>query len=217
VGITRATGVRCPWCARPVADGPDRPELCPSCGVPLAPADVAPSRGMARAVPAARARRSQRLRAVAALLGLASAFLAVTGVALAVTLLGSDHGDGAAQANLIKVLRAAEDVKRQTGTFAGAQPVVLAGNVFGIKVLDSFRPSTAPAEVSMTVVGDGWYGAVRSNSTRCFAAATLGGDPQMLQSVLNGNCTGDAARAALTPLDSASAGSSAASAAGTAP
>ena len=40
MGITRATGVRCPWCARPVAEGADRPAVCPSCGVPLAPATL---------------------------------------------------------------------------------------------------------------------------------------------------------------------------------
>jgi hypothetical protein len=71
--------------------------------------------------------------------------------------------------------------------------------VFAITVLDSQASSTEGSQVSMMVAGDGWYGAVHSSSGRCFAAATLSGDPHMRQAVLPGNCTGDAARAALMP------------------
>jgi hypothetical protein len=46
----------------------------------------------------------------------------------------------------------------------------------------------------------GWYGALRSKSGRCFAAAWVNGIPKELTTVLPGNCTGDAARAALMPL-----------------
>ena len=200
MGITRATGVRCPWCARPVAEGPDRPAVCPSCGVPLAPATTPQGHPVTFEFPAERVRRSQRLRATAALLALTAVILALAAVPLGVTALSSEHGDGRAQANLVQVLRAAEAVKRETGQFAGAQPVVLEARLFGIRVFDNLVPSTTSTEVSMVVAGDGWYGAVRSPSGRCFAAATLSGDPRMLQTVLPGNCTGDAARAALMPV-----------------
>ena len=146
-------------------------------------------------------RRSQRLRATAALLALTAVILALAAVPLGITALSTDRGDARAQANLVQVLRAAEAVKRETGQFAGAQPVVLEARVFGIQVFDNLASSTTSNEVSMVVAGDGWYGAVRSASGRCFAAATLSGDPRMLQTVLPGNCTGDAARAALMPVD----------------
>jgi hypothetical protein len=200
MGITRATGVRCPWCARPVGDGPDRPSICPSCGVPLAPAAPAAGHPVTFEFPAARIRRTQRLRATAALLALTAVVLGLAAVPLGVAALSSDHGDGQAQTNLIAVLRAAESIKRGTSQFAGAHPDVLTAQVYGIKVLDSLVPSTGPTEVSGVVAGDGWYGAVRSRSGRCFAAATVGGNPVTLQTVLAGNCTGDASRAALTPL-----------------
>jgi hypothetical protein len=199
MGTTRATGVRCPWCARPVGDGPDRPSICPSCGVPLAPATATVGHPVTFEFPAARIRRSQRLRATAAVLGLTSVVLGLAAVPLGVAALSSDHGDARAQSNLITVLREAERVKRDTSQFAEAQPVLLASRVSGIKVLDDLAPSSGPAEVSMVVAGDGWYGAVKSRSGRCFAAATISGNPLTLQVVLPGNCSGDAARAALMP------------------
>ena len=200
--MTRATSgpVRCPWCARPVSDGPERPEVCPSCGVPLArPTDTLPRRSPASAS-ASRARQAQRLRSIAAVLGLTSVILLVAAIPLAISLAHQDHADDHAKTNLVTVLRAAEKVKLDTGQFTGAVPVVLQRDVFGISVLDSDVPSTTGTQISMMIAGDGWYGAVRSTSGRCYAAATLGGDPKIVTAVLAGNCTGDAARAALAPL-----------------
>lgn len=200
--MTRATSgpVRCPWCARPVSEGLSRPEVCPSCGVPLARPLEGAQRPLPLATPVARARQVQRLRSVAAVLGLTSVVLFVAALPLALSLLRQDHADDRARENLVSVLRAAEQVKRDTGQFTGAVPVLLQRQVFGVSVFDSHAPSVGPTEISMVVAGDGWYGAVRSPSGRCFAAATLGGDPKMLTAVLPGNCTGDAARAALAPV-----------------
>jgi hypothetical protein len=65
--------------------------------------------------------------------------------------------------------------------------------------------SVAPKQVSEEISSGGngvfgWYGALRSKSGRCFAAATVNSIPKELTAILPGNCTGDAARAALMPL-----------------
>jgi hypothetical protein len=205
LGITRATRgqVRCPWCARPVPDGADRPDLCPSCGIPLARPTGATPHPLVVRTTGARAQRAQRLRAVATILALTSALLLITAIAVAVPYLRTDRADKRATGNLIAVLRAAEQVKLETGQFLGAQPVTLDGKVFGIHVVDALTPSTGPDLVSMVVSSDGWYGAVRSGSGRCYAAATISGNPLVARAVLPGNCTGDAARATLVPPPSA--------------
>ena len=201
MGITRATRgqVRCPWCARPVPEGADRPDVCPSCGVPLARPSRATAHPLVVRTPSGRAQRAQRLRAVAAILALTSVLLIITAVAVAVPYLRTNRADNRATGSLIAVLRAAEQVKLETGQFLGAQPVTLDGKVFGIHVVDALTPSTGPTLVSMIVSSDGWYGAVRSTSGRCFAAASISGNPLVARAVLPGNCTGDAARATLVP------------------
>jgi hypothetical protein len=201
LGITRATKgqVRCPWCARPVPDGPDRPDVCPSCGIPLARPSSGAIQPFVVRTSAARAQRAQRLRAVATILALTSALLLITATAVAVPYLRQDRADKHATDNLMSVLRAAEQIRRDTGQFLGAQPVALDGKVFGIHVVDALTPSNGPALVSMVVSSDAWYGAVRSSSGHCYAAATLNGNPLVVRAVLPGNCTGDAARATLVP------------------
>jgi hypothetical protein len=153
------------------------------------------------AVPAARRQRSQRLRSTAAVLGLTSVILAVSAIPLGLALLHHNGGDRMATTNLVAVLRAAEEVRRETGQFTGALPVVLKGKVFGIEVVDGQTPSTnASVSMAVSTSGDAWYGAVRSISGRCFAAASVTGNPTMLRTLLPGNCTGAAAEAALMPL-----------------
>jgi hypothetical protein len=210
MGITRATKgrVRCPWCARPVPDGADRPDVCPSCGVPLARTAVGRPPMIVRPA-AARAQRAQRLRAVATILALTSALLLITAAAVAIPTLRQDRADKRATDNLMAVLRAAEQVRLNTGQFLGAQPVALSGKVFGVDVVDAFSASTGPTRVSMVVSSDAWYGAVHSTSGRCFAAATINGNPLVLRAVLPGNCNGDAARATLIPAAARATGASA--------
>jgi hypothetical protein len=75
----------------------------------------------------------------------------------------------------------------------------------GVTVLTAAVASATPKQVSMQISNGGngvygWYGALRSKSGRCFAAATVNGMPKELTAILPGNCTGDAARAALMPL-----------------
>jgi hypothetical protein len=201
MGTTRATGVRCPWCATPIGEGADRPQLCPSCGVPLARPLSVSAHPVTFAVPAARRQRSQRLRSTAAVLGLTSVILTVSAIPLGLAIVRHDGGDQRATANLLAVLRAAEEVRRETGQFTGALPVVLQGRVFGTHVVDGQTSSTnAVVSMAVSTSGDAWYGAVRSTSGRCFAAATITGNPTMLRTVLPGNCTGGAAQAALMPL-----------------
>lgn len=212
MGMTRATGgpVRCPWCARPVSDGPGSPEACPSCGVPLSPSVVrsrTPPRGSDDA--GARARRSQHLRALATVLALTAVMLVISAVGVAAAVLRANGSDDRATRNLQLALRAAEEIRKSTDGFRGATPAALqaaiGGTGSGLSVVDGPVPSSGDKVVSMAITADslGWYGAVRSRSGRCFAAGTVNAEPRMLTAVLPGNCTGEAARAVLMPLSGA--------------
>jgi len=201
MGITRATKgqVRCPWCARPVPDGTDRPDVCPSCGVPLARTFADGERPVFVRPAAGRAQRAQRLRAVATILALTSGLLLITAAAVAIPTMRQDRADALAQRNLLGVLRQAEQVRLNTGQFLGAQPVALNDKVFGVEVVDAFTASSGPNRVSMVVSSDALYGAVRSASGRCYAAGSINGNPLVVRAALPGNCNGDAARATLIP------------------
>jgi hypothetical protein len=210
MGMTRATGgpVRCPWCARPVSDGPGSPEACPSCGVPLSPAIVSsrPRTAVAERPAAERQRRSQRLRALATVLALTAAMLVISAIGVAAALLRSGGSDSEATNNLQQVLKAAETMERTNpgGTFSSVTPASLTQAVPGVTVADADVPSGDQRVISMAISSTGgvygWYGAVRSTSGHCFAAGTLGGSPREITALLPGNCTGDAARASLMPL-----------------
>jgi len=207
MGMTRATGgpVRCPWCARPVSDGPGSSESCPSCGVPLSPSLIN-SRKSPADTPgdaAARARKSQRLRAIATVLALTAAMLVISAIGVAAAVLRDNASDSPATTNLRAVLLAAEQIRADT-SFFDATPTALMTKVAGVQVTEASSPSTHDNVISMDTSNDGagvadWYGAVRAKSGRCYAVASINGDPA-IQAVLPGNCTGDAARAALMPL-----------------
>jgi hypothetical protein len=137
---------------------------------------------------------------LATVLALTAVMLLISAIGVAVALVRQSPGDTKAQASLAAVLRAAEDVYRQTGQFTGALPAELARRVSGVTVVDAYTRSTSSTEVSTAVQGDAWFGAVRSTTGRCFAEGTVRGDPVLLRAMLPGNCTGDAARATLVPL-----------------
>jgi hypothetical protein len=213
MGMTRATGgpVRCPWCARPVSDGPGSPEACPSCGVPLSPGLVR-SRQAAGPAGAAgdRHRKSQRLRALATVLALTAVMLVISAIGVAAAVFRAPRSDSDATSTLQAVVDAAKVIRAGDGSaaqggFAGVTPAALTARVPGVSLLASSVPSGDSHHVSIEISNGGngvygWYGALRSKSGRCFAAATVNGIPRELTAILPGNCTGDAARAALMPL-----------------
>jgi len=215
MGMTRATGgpIRCPWCARPVSDGPGSPEACPSCGVPLSPGLVK-SRQPSGGVPTAadRHRKSQRLRALATVLALTAVMLIISAIGVAAAVFRAPGNDSDATTTLGSVLHAVEMIRDGAsgavakGGFALVTAASLESRVPGVTVVTSSVQSNDPHDVSMEITNDGygvygWYGALRSKSGRCFAAAWVNGIPKELTAILPGNCTGDAARAALMPLN----------------
>ncbi|MHB8467168.1 MAG: hypothetical protein ACYDH6_17725 [Acidimicrobiales bacterium] len=186
-----------------MSDGPGSPEACPSCGVPLSPAVLdatAPWPTSGRERP----RRSQRLRALATVLALLAVMLVLSAVGVAAALLRANHADERAKANLQGVLRAAELIKRETGSFRNATPAALHLHSPTVALVVGPAPSFGEQQVSMAVPpgGDAWYGAVRSRSGRCYMAGTVDANPLELTLILppSANCTGDAARDAMMPL-----------------
>ena len=118
----------------------------------------------------------------------------------AVTALAIKKREDADDAATIKPLAEATGVWIDDAT-----PAALMAKVSGIQVTAPTAPSTGPNVVSMAISDDGtgvagWYGAIRAKSGHCYAVATINGDPKEVEAVLPGNCTGDAARAALMPL-----------------
>lgn len=206
MGMTRATGgpVRCPWCARPVSDGPGSPESCPSCGVPLSSSLVQTRPPDARARAGRRhGRRSQRLRAVATVLALTAVMLVISAIGLAAALVRGGSADSEAQHNLEASARIAQTLQ-QTGGAAAVTVAAMSAALAGLRVDSGTVPSDSGREVSMaTSLGPsgipGWYGAVRSRSGRCYGAAVIEGRPDQVVT-LPGNCTGDAAKASLIPF-----------------
>jgi len=180
--------------------------------VPLSPDIVRSRQAVAEeaSAPAARQRKSQRLRALATVLALTAVMLVISAIGVAAAVFRASGSDSDATAALQSVLRSAEAIRAGDGAsaqggFADVTPAALEARVAGVTVVAAAVPSGDPRHVSMDVSNDGngvygWYGALRSKSGRCFAAATVNGIPRELTVILPGNCTGDAARAALMPL-----------------
>jgi hypothetical protein len=136
--------------------------------------------------------------------------LVISAIGVAAAVFRASGSDSDATATLQAALRAAEtiragDATSAEGGFAGVTAASVSARVPGVILVTASVPSTDPRHVSMDVSNQGsgvygWYGALRSKSGRCFAAATVNGVPKELTAVLPGNCTGDAARAALMPL-----------------
>ena len=136
--------------------------------------------------------------------------LVISAIGVAAAVFRASGSDSEATSTLQGVLRAAEairagDTTGAEGGFGNVTPAALESRAVGVTVLTSALASGGPKQVSMDVSNGGngvygWYGALRSKSGRCFAAATVNGVPKELTAVLPGNCTGDAARAALMPL-----------------
>jgi hypothetical protein len=172
--------------------------------VPLSPSVLEQSAAPRPARLPVRARRSQRLRALATVLALTAVVLVLSAIGIAAAVLRTDRSDVRARSNLEHVLRAAEAVRRETGTFTHATPGALRARVPKVAVVDGQLASNGDQEVSTSVspAGDGWFGAVKSRSGRCFAFGTVNTVPTELVLLLGStaNCTGEVARAALMPL-----------------
>jgi hypothetical protein len=136
--------------------------------------------------------------------------LVISAIGVAAAVFRASGSDSDATTALQTVLRAAEGIRAgdsngAQGGFGNVTPAALESRVPGVTLLASSAASSSPKQVSMQISNGGnglfgWYGALRSKSGRCFAAATVNGVPKELTAVLPGNCTGDAARAALMPL-----------------
>jgi hypothetical protein len=212
MGMTRATDgpVRCPWCARPVSDGPGSPESCPSCGVPLSASLI--DSGAARPLDLgseSRTRKSQRLRALATVLALTAVMLIISAIGVAAAVLRANGSDSDARTTLQDVIGQVQSIRANTpaadkGGFGTVTAAALEQKLPGVTIVDGLVPSGDAHVVSMTIDNAGgafgWYGAVRSKSGRCYAIATVAGSLADVDALLPGNCTGDAARASLMPL-----------------
>jgi hypothetical protein len=136
--------------------------------------------------------------------------LVISAIGVAAAVFRASGSDSDATTSLQSVMHAAEAIRAgdnsgSQGGFGNVTSAALQSRVPGITVLGAALASTGPKQVSMVVSNGGngvygWYGALRSKSGRCFAAALVNGIPKELTAVLPGNCTGDAARAALMPL-----------------
>jgi hypothetical protein len=133
---------------------------------------------------------------------LTAVMLVISAIGVAAAVLRANGSDRKARSDLQQALRAAEAVKLETGSFAQATPAVLRGKLVGMTILDAQAASTEDRQISMMVSsdGNGWYGAVKSRSGRCYAAGTINANPVEVTALLPGNCTGDSARAALMRL-----------------
>jgi hypothetical protein len=162
------------------------------------------------ATAADRHRKSQRLRALATVLALTAVMLIISAIGVAAAVFRAPGNDSDATTTLGSVLHAAEMIRADAGTaalggFALVTPAALESRVPGVTVVTASVQSSDPHDVSMDISNDGngvygWYGALRSKSGRCFAVATINGIPKEMTAILPGNCTGDAARAALMPM-----------------
>jgi hypothetical protein len=139
--------------------------------------------------------------------------LIISAIGVAAAVFRAPGNDSDATTTLGSVLHAVEMIRDgasgavKQGGFALVTAAALEARVPGVTVLSSPSvQSNDPHDVSMEVSNSdngvyGWYGALRSKSGRCFAAAWVNGIPKELTAILPGNCTGDAARAALMPLN----------------
>ncbi len=171
--------LRCPWCD---ATLPPAALECPLCRFPLAhpagggadsgrertarpPPTVMPTLVPIGRLPAApgadsRRRRRRHLTHGSWLLGLIAVLLLVSGLVTMRTITSPDaRHDRAAELSLVTALAQA-----QGHPTAGAPRV---------DVIDANRGPTAAGQVSVASADGRWYGAVRSDSGRCFVLAGL--------------------------------------------
>jgi len=157
-----------------------------------------------------RVRRSQRLRALATVLALTAVMLVISAIGVAAAVLRGDGSDSRATHNLASVVQTVETLQRNApptdkqGGFATVTEAALTKMLPALTFAIGGVPSGDDHVISMEVAGAGgvfgWYGAVLSKGGHCFAAGADNVSPKVMTAVLPGNCTGDAARAALMPL-----------------